>query len=73
MIIEIIECEGSVDETVRQRLEFKVSVMARALEDSGLCISPVPIDPDDESDELGASGLDEGDVRALLASLEKPA
>jgi len=72
-IIEIVECEGSVDETVRQRLEFKVSVMARALEDSGLCISPVPIDPDDEGDELGASGLDEGDVRALLASLEKPA
>lgn len=68
-IIEIVECEGSVDETVRQRLEFKVSEMAKALEDSGLRISPVPMDPDEEHDELGASGLDEGDVRALMASL----
>lgn len=67
--IEIVECSGSVDETVRQRLEFKVGQMAAALEDSGLRISPVPMDPDDESDELGAGGLDEGDVRALLTSL----
>ncbi len=43
--------------------------MAKALEDSGLRISPVPMDPDEENDELGASGLDEGDVRALMASL----
>ena len=67
--IEIIECEGSVDETVRQRLEFKVGVMADALEDSGLNIAPVPMDPDDEDDDFGAGGLDEGDVRALIASL----
>lgn len=67
--IEIVECEGSVDETVRQRLEFKVGEMAAALEDSGLRIAPVPMDPDEEEDELGAGGLDEGDVRALLVSL----
>lgn len=68
-IIEIVECEGSVDETVRQRLEFKVGVMAGALEDSGLSIAPVPMDPDEDDDDFGAGGLDEGDVRALIASL----
>lgn len=67
-IIEVVECAGSVDETVRQRLEFKVGQMAAALEDSGLRIAPVPMDPD-EDDDLAAGGLDEGDMRALLASL----
>ena len=67
--IEIVECTGSVDQTVRQRLEFKVSQMAAALNDSGLKISPVPIVSDDEDDGYGASGLDEGDIRELLAAL----
>lgn len=67
--IEIVECAGTVDETVRQRLEFKVAQMADALNDSGLKIAPVPMDPDAEDEDLGETGLDEGDVRALLASL----
>lgn len=67
--IEIVECAGSVDETVRQRLEFKVGQMAAALNDSGLRISPVPIVPEEDDEEYGAGGLDEGDVRALLAAL----
>ncbi|MCX7185107.1 MAG: DEAD/DEAH box helicase [Nitrosospira sp.] len=68
-IIEIIECEASVDETVRHRLEFKVGQMAAVLEDSGLNIAPVPMDTDEEDEELGAGGIDEGDIKALLASL----
>lgn len=67
--IEIVECSGSVDETVRQRLEFKVAQMADALNDSGLKIAPVPIEPDEEDEDWAGSGIDEGDVRALLASL----
>lgn len=67
--IEIVECAGTVDETVRQRLEFKVAQMADALNDSGLKIAPVPMDLDAEDEDLGETGLDEGDVRALLASL----
>lgn len=67
--IEIVECAGTVDETVRQRLEFKVAQMADALNDSDLKIAPVPMDPDEQDDDLGETGLDEGDVRALLASL----
>jgi len=68
-IIEIVECEGSVDEIVRQRLEFKVAQMASALNDSGLKISPIQVAPDEEDEGYGAGALDEGDVRALLAAL----
>ena len=68
--IEIVECEGSVDETVRQRLDFKVGQMAAALEDSSLRIAPLPMDPDEEGEDAwGAGGLDEGDARSLLAAL----
>lgn len=34
--IEIVECLDSVDETVRERLKFKIGMMAEALEDSSL-------------------------------------
>lgn len=67
--IEIVECAGTVDETVRQRLEFKVGQMAAALNDFELKISPIPIVPDEDDEGYGAGGLDEGDVRALLSAL----
>jgi SNF2 family DNA or RNA helicase len=67
-VVEIVECADSVDETVRQRLEFKIGRMAEVLEDSSLRVSPLPMDPD-EGDEEDQGGLDEGDVRALLLSL----
>lgn len=66
-IIEIVECEGSIDETVRQRLEFKVGRMASALSDSGLQISPVPMDAEDDIPIEDC--LDDEDVRALLEML----
>jgi SNF2 family DNA or RNA helicase len=69
-VIEIVECNGTVDETVRQRLEFKISQMAAVLEDSALNVAPVPMDPEaEDEDGVEAGSLDEGDVRALLASL----
>ena len=43
--------------------------MAAVLNDPGLRVSTLPMDPDDGEDPLGAGGLDEDDVRALLASL----
>ena len=68
-VIEIVECVGTVDETVRQRLEFKVGQMAAVLEDSSLHIAPVSMDPEaGEEEKSDAGGLDEGDIRALLAS-----
>jgi len=68
--IEFVECEGTVDETVRLRLDFKVGQMATALNDPGLNVTPVPIDVDEEpSDEFDATELDEADIQAILASL----
>ena len=34
--IELVECLDSVDETVRERLGYKIGKMAEALEDSSL-------------------------------------
>lgn len=65
--IEIVECRGSVDETVRSRLDFKVSMMAKALEDTNLSIEPLPIEPDDiEGYDEFSTGLSEDDIKALL-------
>jgi SNF2 family DNA or RNA helicase len=66
--IEIIECAGSVDETVRESLRLKVDRMAQALEDSSLTIDPIPMDPSDEETGDGedfVTGLSGDDVRAL--------
>lgn len=71
--IEIVECVGTVDETVRQRLGFKIDQMAQALEDSSLAPDPIPIDPPefDNADEREdfATGLAIDDIRALVADL----
>jgi len=68
--IEIIECEESIDETVRARLEFKIGEMADVLQDNSLRPEAVPIDEElmEDYDELSA-GLDMGDIQALMASL----
>lgn len=70
-IIEIIECAGTVDEAVRQRLGYKISKMAEALEDSSLHIEPEPYDPppsdDPIEDMVGALGAD--DAQALIKSI----
>ncbi|TGS60679.1 ATP-dependent helicase, partial [Mesorhizobium sp. M1C.F.Ca.ET.176.01.1.1] len=50
-VIEIVECQHTVDETVRSRLGFKIGQMAAALEDSSLAPDPIPIDPTDADAE----------------------
>ncbi len=74
--IEIVECVGTVDETVRHRLGFKIGQMAIALEDASLVTDPIPIDPSavevDDADEY-ATGLDSDDVKALVRDLGGPA
>jgi SNF2 family DNA or RNA helicase len=65
--IEIVECEGSVDETVRERLGFKIGRMAEALEDPSLRPDPIPLDPSDIEDyEEYSTGLAPDDIQALL-------
>ena len=69
-LIEIVECIGSVDETVRSRLEFKIGAMADVLDNSSLRPEPIPVDPaPSEGYEDFSAGLDAGDIQALIASL----
>ena len=70
--VEIVECRGTVDETVRGRLDFKIRQMATALDDPSLAPDPIPIDPLDlegEDAEDYATGLGREDVQALLQEL----
>lgn len=69
-VIEIVECEGTVDETVRERLGFKIGRMAEALEDPSLRPDPIPLDPSDIEDyEEYSTGLSQDDIQALLKDL----
>lgn len=70
-IVEIVECEGTIDETVRHRLGFKVAAMAAALNDTSLSIDPVPMDPLDLENPDEAVGMSEGDVLELLRDVTK--
>ncbi|OWX99369.1 helicase [Thioclava sp. IC9] len=66
--LEIVECEGTVDETVRLRLESKVSAMAQVLRDHSLNISPI-WETGEAEQEVDSAGLDKGDVAALAEAL----
>ena len=70
--IEIVECEGSVDETVRERLGYKIGQMAEALEDPSLRPDPIPLDPSDIEDyDEYSTGLGIDDIQALLRDFSK--
>jgi len=73
-VVEIIECTRSIDQSVRVRLDAKVTRMAKALNDPSLVIDPVPLAllSDDDGDEDSGS-LDVDDVRAILAILRDEA
>lgn len=72
--IEIVECIDSIDETVRERLSYKIGKMADALEDSSLKPDPIPLDPNDIEDiDDYSTGLLPDDIQALLKDLSKEA
>lgn len=57
-IVEIVQCENSIDELVQIRLERKVDVMSAALNDASLDIGTVQYDVDYEPDEDALSAAD---------------
>lgn len=73
-IVEIIECDDTVDETVRERLGYKITQMFEALEDPSIKPDPIPIDPSDIEDyDDYSTGLSRDDIEALLRDLSKGA
>ena len=71
--IEILFCPGSIDESVRDRLEAKVNAMAAALDDPSLTIRAhqyVPFDLDDDP-EADSGLIEEDDVGSILEWLRR--
>ncbi|MCZ7607109.1 MAG: DEAD/DEAH box helicase [Planctomycetota bacterium] len=70
--IEIVECTHTIDETVRNRLDHKIGMMAVALGDPSLRPDPIALDPTDIEDfEEYSTGLGEDDVQKLLSDLRE--
>lgn len=61
-IIEIVECRGSIDEVIDQRLQIKVRTMADALNDASLNVESIPYDIDFSTDDINGD-----DVQAVIA------
>jgi SNF2 family DNA or RNA helicase len=69
-LIEILECSGTIDESVGNRLLQKIRRMAVALDDPSLIIDPIPVDPTImDEDEDGFLGLENDDIRDMIVNL----
>lgn len=71
-IVEIVECDQTIDQSIRQRLHAKIDRMSVALNDPSLRIDPIVIDPFDidlQDAVLAEVGLDPDDVRDLVRNL----
>lgn len=62
--IEFVECEESIDQVVRTRLELKVKTMAQALEDSSLSVEISSVDYDEEAEDYDSLTAD--DAKAVI-------
>lgn len=62
--VEFVECEDSVDQVVRSRLELKVKTMAQALEDSSLSVEISSVDYDEEVEDCDSLTAD--DAKAVI-------
>lgn len=62
--IEFVECEDSIDQVVRTRLELKVKTMDQALEDSSLSVEISSVDYDEEAEDYDSLTAD--DAKAVI-------
>ncbi len=62
-IVEIVECEDTIDQVIRQRLELKVNTMANALNDPSLDIGTVRYDVEFESE---VDDITNDDISAIM-------
>ena len=59
--IEIVECRGTIDEVINQRLTIKVNTMADALNDPSLNVEAIPYDIDFSVEEMNGD-----DIKAVI-------
>jgi SNF2 family DNA or RNA helicase len=64
--IEIVKCPGTIDDAVERRLNLKVDLMGKVLNDPNLDISPININ-EAEDDEF----LDKGDILEIIEQIRK--
>lgn len=62
--VEFVECEDSIDQVVRNRLELKVKTMAQALEDQSLNVEISSVNYDEEADDY--DNLTTDDAKAVI-------
>lgn len=62
--VEFVECENSIDQVIRSRLECKVKTMAEALEDSSLSVEISSVDYDEEVEDCDS--LTSDDAKAII-------
>lgn len=60
-IVEIVECRDTIDEIINQRLLFKVSTMANALNDASLNVEAIPYDIDFSTEDMSSD-----DIKAVI-------
>ena len=51
-IVEILECEKTIDQVIRDRLSFKINTMAAALNDPSLKVDAIPLDVEFNDDAM---------------------
>ena len=59
--IEIVECRGTIDEVIDQRLKLKIKTMANALNDTSLNVESIPYDTDFSPDDMT-----DDDIKAVI-------
>lgn len=61
-IVEILECEGTIDQVIRDRLALKINTMADALNDPSLKVDAIPYDIEFDED----NDVTKEDAEAIL-------
>lgn len=68
-IVEIVECDNSIDEAVRIRLDKKITRMFEVLDDSSILVSPEFVEYDEQDSVSDVGGIDERDAEEVLRIL----
>ena len=69
-IIEILECEDSIDQAVRFRLDYKIGQMAKVLNDPGLSVSNGYVESSEDGYIYDSERISSDDIKEILRVLK---